>query len=160
MDYLFSKLFYLFSGENGQGIGTSSFADWVQNVSKLNLPTDEKIAADELIDTCYSQLEEGIIHLSCRIRICVIISILIMFIVTGLQFLNNEGSALYSIESKANHSCIPNAQATFPHSNHCLHLVATCDIQCGNFNKYNINIVLLINKFHNNFQARRFASRI
>lgn len=51
--------------------------------------------------------------------------------VTGLQFLNNEGSALYPIESKANHSCVPNAQATFPHSNHKLHLVAIRDIQCG-----------------------------
>lgn len=62
MDYLFSKLFYLFSGENGQGIGTSSFADWVKNVSNSDLLADEKIAADELIDTCYAQLEEGIIH--------------------------------------------------------------------------------------------------
>lgn len=105
---VFKRLFALI-GENGQGIGTSSFADWVHNVSKLDLPTDEKLAADELIDSCYAQLEE----------------------VTGLQFLNNEGSALYSIESKANHSCIPNAQATFPHSNHNLHLVATRDIQCG-----------------------------
>lgn len=48
-------------GENGQGIGTSSFADWVQSVSKLDLPTDEKLAADELIDSCYAQLEEGTI---------------------------------------------------------------------------------------------------
>lgn len=55
----------------------------------------------------------------------------ILFLVTGLQFLNNEGSALYSIESKANHSCMPNAQASFPHSNHTLHLVALKDIQCG-----------------------------
>lgn len=47
-------------GENGQGIGTSSFADWVHNVSKLSLPTDEKLAAEELIDSCYAQLEEGI----------------------------------------------------------------------------------------------------
>lgn len=50
---------------------------------------------------------------------------------TGLQFLNNEGSALYSIESKANHSCVPNAQATFPHSNHVVQLIATRDISCG-----------------------------
>lgn len=56
----FKRLFALI-GENGQGIGTSSFADWVQNVSKLNLPTDEKLAADELIDSCYAQLEEGML---------------------------------------------------------------------------------------------------
>lgn len=47
-------------GENGQGIGTSSFADWVKNVSNLDLPTDEMLAADELIDAYYAQLDEGI----------------------------------------------------------------------------------------------------
>lgn len=55
---IFKRLFALI-GENGQGIGTSSFADWVQNVSKLELPVDEKLAAEELIDSCYAQLEEG-----------------------------------------------------------------------------------------------------
>lgn len=54
----FKRLFALI-GENGQGIGTSSFATWVKNVSELDLPTDEKLAADELIDSCYAQLEEG-----------------------------------------------------------------------------------------------------
>lgn len=76
----------------------------------MGLPKDEKLAADELIDSCYAQLEE----------------------VTGLEFLNNEGSALYSVESKANHSCVPNTQATFPDSNHNLHLIALRDIRCGN----------------------------
>lgn len=135
---VFKRLFALI-GENGQGIGTSSFADWVQNVSKLDLPTDEKLAADELIDSCYAQLEEGIYFQSINmlnnwsqspngmLKYFTLIS------VTGLQFLNNEGSALYSIESKANHSCIPNAQATFPHANHRLHLVAIRDVQCGMF---------------------------
>lgn len=66
--------------------------------------------------------------------------VVFFFSVTGLQFLNNEGSALYSVESKANHSCIPNAQATFPHANHELHLVALRDIQCGK-----IHILNLIN---------------
>lgn len=64
-------------------------------------------------------------------------------LVTGLQFLNNEGSALYSIESKSNHSCTPNAQATFPNSNHNLHLVATEDIQCG---KFTSNVLVLGDK--------------
>lgn len=56
---------------------------------------------------------------------------LLFFLVTGLQFLNNEGSALYSLESKANHSCIPNAENCFKNSNHVLHLVANRDIECG-----------------------------
>lgn len=52
---------------------------------------------------------------------------------TGVAFLNNEGSALYSVQSKANHSCIPNVQASFPASNHVLHLVALKDIAVGEF---------------------------
>lgn len=81
----------------------------MQNVSKLNLPTDRKLAAKELIDSHYVQLEEG------------------------LQVFNNEGSAFYLIGKNAKHSCSPNAQATFPNSNHNLHLVAIRDIQCGEF---------------------------
>lgn len=48
-------------GENGQGIGTSSFGHWVKNVSNLNLATAEKFAVDELIDECYANLDEGIV---------------------------------------------------------------------------------------------------
>lgn len=55
---IFKRLFALI-GENGQGIGTSSFADWVKNVSALTLAVDEKAALDELIDDCYAQLDEG-----------------------------------------------------------------------------------------------------
>lgn len=51
--------------------------------------------------------------------------------VTGLQFINNEGSGLYSTQSKINHSCVPNAQATFPYSDHTLALTALTDIVAG-----------------------------
>lgn len=47
-------------GENGQGIGTSPFADWVKNVSTLNVLPDEKVAVDALIDDCYARMDEGI----------------------------------------------------------------------------------------------------
>lgn len=56
---------------------------------------------DELIDDLYAKLEE-----------------------TAGQFLNNEGSGLYSLQSKINHSCSPNAEIRFPHSNHILQVVA------------------------------------
>lgn len=75
----FKRLFALI-GENGQGIGTSSFADWVQNVSKLDLPTDEKIAADELIDSCYAQLEEGNIFITTTFNMRYNPSLLFCFI--------------------------------------------------------------------------------
>lgn len=54
-----------------------------------------------------------------------------MFSVTGLQFLNNEGAALYTTHSKINHSCVPNAEPTFPYSNHTLAITATGAIEAG-----------------------------
>lgn len=53
-----------------------------------------------------------------------------MFLVAG-EFLNNEGSGLYLLQSKINHSCVPNAQSTFPYSNDIVVLKATRDIQPG-----------------------------
>ncbi|XP_055550586.1 histone-lysine N-trimethyltransferase SMYD5 [Wyeomyia smithii] len=95
-------------GTNGQGIGTSSFADWVRNVSDLALTEEQRESLDELIDRLYSKLDE----------------------VAG-SFLNNEGSALYSTQSKINHSCVPNAECRFPYSNHHLQLTAICNIEPG-----------------------------
>lgn len=50
-----------------------------------------------------------------------------IFVVSG-TFLNNEGSALYLLHSSINHSCVPNAEATFPHSNNRITLIALQDI--------------------------------
>ncbi|XP_043265887.1 SET and MYND domain-containing protein 5 [Colletes gigas] len=93
-------------GTNGQGIGTSSFARWVKNVSALELPRGERIRVDKLIDHIYDEMEEAI----------------------G-SFLNNEGSGLYTLQSTVNHSCIPNAIVEFPYSNNVLVLKAIRDIQ-------------------------------
>lgn len=59
-------------------------------------------------------------------------SIIINFLllVAG-EFLNNEGSGLYLLQSKINHSCVPNAQSTFPYSNDIVVLKATQIIQPG-----------------------------
>lgn len=95
-------------GTNGQGIGTSSFADWVRNVSELELPDSRREALDKMIDNLYNKLDE----------------------VVG-SFLNNEGSALYSFQSKVNHSCTPNAECRFPHSNNVVALTTTRDIKVG-----------------------------
>lgn len=103
------KTFFAIIGTNGQGIGTSPFAEWVKNVSDLKLSDDERIAVESLIDDLYQKLDE----------------------VTGLQFLNNEGSALYVTQSKINHSCVPNAVITFPSSDHTLSLMALSDIKAG-----------------------------
>ncbi|XP_076629997.1 SET and MYND domain containing, class 5 [Colletes latitarsis] len=93
-------------GTNGQGIGTSSFARWVKNVSALELPREERIQVDKLIDHIYDEMEEAV----------------------G-SFLNNEGSGLYILQSTVNHSCIPNAIVEFPYSNNVLVLKAIRDIQ-------------------------------
>ncbi|GFY39985.1 SET and MYND domain-containing protein 5 [Trichonephila inaurata madagascariensis] len=49
---------------------------------------------------------------------------------TGL-FLNNEGSGLYPLQSSCNHSCVPNAEATFPYNNFTLVMEAIKEIQPG-----------------------------
>ncbi len=100
----FRSLFALI-GRNGQGIGTSSFSVWVQNVMD-QFPDDSE--ADKLIDKIYEAMEKE----------------------SG-DFLNNEGSALYAVQSACNHSCAPNSTSTFPHSNHRLVLEASRDIAEG-----------------------------
>ena len=54
----------------------------------------------------------------------------VLFAVVG-SFLNSEGSALYSLQSACNHSCIPNAEPTFPYSDFRLVMTATRNIQPG-----------------------------
>ena len=46
-------------GTNGQGIGTSAFSRWVKNVFALELPRDERIQIDKLIERIYDDMEEG-----------------------------------------------------------------------------------------------------
>ena len=46
-------------------------------------------------------------------------------------FLNNEGSALYPLQSACNHSCTPNAMPGFPCDNFDLVMSATQDIAAG-----------------------------
>ncbi|XP_031842726.1 SET and MYND domain containing, class 5 [Nomia melanderi] len=94
-------------GTNGQGIGTSPFSVWAKNVSALN-PQEDGICIDKYISHLYDEMDE----------------------VVG-DFLNNEGSGLYVIQSAVNHSCVPNAIVEFPYSNNVLALKAIRDIQPG-----------------------------
>ncbi|XP_033756750.1 SET and MYND domain-containing protein 5-like [Pecten maximus] len=103
----FRSLFALV-GMNGQGIGSSAISVWVKNCEKLSLSDEEKQKVDGFIDQMYEDLDR----------------------VSG-TFLDCEGSGLYRLQSTCNHSCLPNAEITFPHNNHCLALVATEDIQPG-----------------------------
>ncbi|KZC10510.1 PREDICTED: SET and MYND domain-containing protein 5 [Dufourea novaeangliae] len=93
-------------GTNAQGIGTSAFSRWVKNVSALDLPREERIDVDKLIDRIYDEMEEEV----------------------G-SFLNNEGTGLYVLQSALNHSCVPNAVVEFPFSNNVLVVRAIRDIQ-------------------------------
>ncbi|XP_058821496.1 histone-lysine N-trimethyltransferase SMYD5 [Topomyia yanbarensis] len=95
-------------GTNGQGIGTSSFADWVRNVTDIEMNEMQREALDVTIDNLYNKLDD----------------------VVG-SFLNNEGSALYARQSKVNHSCAPNTECRFPHSNNVLALTTIRDIDAG-----------------------------
>jgi len=47
------------------------------------------------------------------------------------HFMDNEGVALYPIQSWVNHSCVPNCEVKFPEKNHRIGLIATEDISAG-----------------------------
>lgn len=95
-------------GTNGQGVGTSAVSQWVTRSSELPLSENDKKQLDEFIDKLYEDMDKQ----------------------SG-NFLNNEGVALFSLQSACNHSCIPNAEPTYLHNNSRLSLVALQDIQPG-----------------------------
>jgi hypothetical protein len=47
------------------------------------------------------------------------------------HFMDNEGVALYPVQSWVNHSCVPNCEVRFPDRNHRIGLIATQDIAVG-----------------------------
>ncbi|KAF6028317.1 SMYD5 [Bugula neritina] len=98
-------------GTNGQGIGTSSLSVWVKNCDALELPEEPRQQLEEFIDGLYQKIEEA----------------------EGTQdaFLNCEGSGLYLRQSAANHSCMPNAETSFPYNNSVLRFTAKEDIAAG-----------------------------
>lgn len=95
-------------GTNSQGIGSSSFATWVKNIGEFAMKEKERQEVDETIDHFYSALEE-----------------------TVGQFLNNEGSGLYLLQSKLNHSCQPNSEIRFEKSNSTLQVYALRSISAN-----------------------------
>uniref|UniRef100_A0A8C3BTI1 Protein-lysine N-trimethyltransferase SMYD5 n=1 Tax=Cairina moschata TaxID=8855 RepID=A0A8C3BTI1_CAIMO len=103
----FRSLFALV-GTNGQGIGTSSLSQWVHACDALDLPMLQREELDAFIDQLYKDIEKE----------------------SG-EFLNCEGSGLYVLQSCCNHSCIPNAETSFPDNNFLLHLTALEDIEAG-----------------------------
>ncbi|XP_062857055.1 histone-lysine N-trimethyltransferase SMYD5 [Trichomycterus rosablanca] len=103
----FRSLFALV-GTNGQGIGTSSLSQWVHACDALELPQQQREQLDAFIDQLYKDIDKE----------------------TG-DFLNCEGSGLFLLQSSCNHSCVPNAEASFPDNNFQLHLSALTDIVPG-----------------------------
>ncbi|XP_013141688.1 PREDICTED: SET and MYND domain-containing protein 5 [Papilio polytes] len=95
-------------GTNGQGIGTSPLAMWVNSVSELTMSDDERQQLDLFIDKLYQYVEQE----------------------SG-TFLNTEGSGLFRLQSACNHSCAPNAESSFPYGNHRIQLKAIDVIMPG-----------------------------
>lgn len=103
------RLFVLY-GRNGQGIGTSSFSEWVKVVDEHKDVEAKKFnGLEEVIKNLYDELEEKV----------------------GCEFLNCEGAGLYIRQSSINHSCMPNAEIRFLNMNHILSVVSTRPIKCG-----------------------------
>jgi len=70
--------------------------------------------------------------LGAQDNISLFFQLLICFL-EGTQdaFLNCEGSGLYLRQSAANHSCMPNAETSFPYNNSVLRFTAKEDIAAG-----------------------------
>ncbi|XP_026819908.1 SET and MYND domain-containing protein 5 [Rhopalosiphum maidis] len=94
-------------GTNGQGVGTSVFHQWTNNCKK-HLSSNQLELFEQFIDNTYEAMEQ----------------------VVGVDFLDNEGSALFQEHSSINHSCFPNAASVFD-GNHVLRLVAIRMIEPG-----------------------------
>lgn len=88
-------------GTNQQGIGSSSIAKWYEALSEEQ-DEDPGIAH-------FYEMVDG----------------------TAGPFLDCEGVGLYALQSKVNHSCLPNAEVRFDNGDHKLSLVATSDIEAG-----------------------------
>lgn len=95
-------------GTNGQGVGTSAVSQWVTNANDLNLSEEQKEELSQFIEKLYEDME-----------------------VHSGDFLNNEGVALFSLQSTCNHSCVPNAEANYLYNNSRLTLIALKEIQAG-----------------------------
>lgn len=95
-------------GTNGQGVGTSPLCVWVKNCEDLELEAEEHKQLDEFINHLYEEIEQE----------------------SG-GFLNNEGSALYPLQSSCNHCCVPNAEPNFPYNNFTLVMMAIECIEPG-----------------------------
>jgi len=84
-------------GMNGQGIGTSSLSQYVHAIdefSEKSLSKEEGETIDKYIDKIYDDIDKEV----------------------G-QFINCEGSGLYTVQSRCNHSCDPNAEVSFKGAN-------------------------------------------
>lgn len=93
--------FFALLGTNQQGIGCSSIAQWFSNL-------DETEKSDSLVEQLYAHLEEQ-----------------------AGQFLDCEGVGLYKLQSKLNHSCLPNAEIRFDNGDNVLAVRALKDINEG-----------------------------
>uniref|UniRef100_A0AAR2J219 Protein-lysine N-trimethyltransferase SMYD5 n=1 Tax=Pygocentrus nattereri TaxID=42514 RepID=A0AAR2J219_PYGNA len=106
-DYLSQVSAYLFIDPIAGSL-SSSLSQWVHACDALELPHQQREQLDAFIDQLYKDIDKE----------------------TG-DFLNCEGSGLYLLQSSCNHSCVPNAEASFPDNNFLLHLSALSDIRPG-----------------------------
>lgn len=101
LDLMGFKHLFALLGTNQQGIGSSSINTWFKSLS-------EEEQESEAVNQFYEQIENE-----------------------AGQFLNCEGSGLYVLQSKCNHSCEPNAEISFENGNHIMTLKALKKIEIG-----------------------------
>lgn len=95
---------------HGQSIGTNPFSKWAENCERLVANDPAKCAEiNKLVEQLFERMDQT----------------------SGLQFINNEGSGLYSTSFHIRHSCEPNSELCFPHNNHVLQVKCITSIEAG-----------------------------
>jgi len=95
-------------GMNGQGIGTSTLASYCNKLDTLELSKDEREEVDSKVDQLWEDIEKH----------------------SGI-FTDCEGTGLYELQSRINHSCSPNVEIQFVEGNARLSVKAVRDIAPG-----------------------------
>lgn len=95
-------------GMNGQGIGTSTLASYCNTLDALELSKDERDEVDSRVDQLWDAVDKH----------------------SGI-FTDCEGTGLYELQSRINHSCSPNVEIQFTEGNARLSVKALRDIVAG-----------------------------
>ena len=97
------------AARNQQGVASNAFATYAKKLESHVEGTADEAQTGQLLDVLYGEVEAHV----------------------GMDFMDAEGTGLYSGQAMLNHSCRPNAEIAFPFNNATLAVNATSAIEPG-----------------------------